>query len=103
MKANARQAFSILKKMGAPVMDRTDGYGCEFLISAERYHCDDKLWCDYYQEEVREHWHPDDLDKPLIERRINNAWGIRTEVNEVLNAKALHAEWINPGLVGVYF
>lgn len=96
MKSNARKAFTALKNLGVTVIE-SDDYG-HFVISGE----DGKGFADYYQEYTREHYHPDDTDLPHAARRIENAFGIRTDVNKILDKHGLYAEWIDPGTLGVY-
>lgn len=94
MKRNARKAFNQLLKLGAPVYDRRDGYNCEFILGAERRTNDDTYFADYYREELREY-----VDG---NGKIQNPFGIRTDVNDILIANGLMAEWINGGMVGIY-
>lgn len=93
MKRNARTASNALKKLGAPIYD-SHGYGCHFVIGAELRTSDDTYYADYWQEELKEY--RDEAGK------IQNAFGIRTDVNEILAKHDLYAEWINAGMVGVY-
>lgn len=93
MKRHARKAFTALKKINAPVYDRED-YGAHFIIGGELRDSDDHYFCDYYGEEVKEY-----VD---ANGRIVNAFGIRQDVRDILEANGLHAEWINAGMVGVY-
>mgnify|MGYP001555922871 FL=1 len=88
MKRNERNAFNALKKGGATVFESDDS--C-FIISAEQ---GDGV-ADYYQEFTRERKDP-------ATGRILNAFGIATWVHDILDRYDLHAEWINPGTVGVY-
>lgn len=101
MNRNARLAMLALKKLGAPVIDRQE-YNAYFLIGGELRTADDQYFCDYYQEELKEHYHPDDMHLDWKERRIENPFGIRTDVHNILKKNGLYAEWINGGLVGVY-
>lgn len=93
MKRNSRKAFTALVKLNAPVFDRND-YNAEFLIGGELRTSDDVYFCDYWREELREY-----IDE---DGRIQNPFGIRTDVYDILEANGLYAEWINGGLVGVY-
>ncbi|AFU88190.1 hypothetical protein CcrColossus_gp320 [Caulobacter phage CcrColossus] len=100
-KPHARKAGDELLKLGAPVYFHLAGeHGTHFIIGAELRDNDDSLFCDYYQEDVRERWDREDV--PVAERKILNAQGIKTEVHDVLKKHGLYAEWINPGQVGVY-
>lgn len=46
MKRSLRKAFTALKKIGAPVFERSDEDG--FVLSAEDNN--DRIWADYYNE-----------------------------------------------------
>ena len=86
MQRNYRTAFNALKKMGAPVIE--GGYDGEdtFRISAE-----DNVsytWADYYQ--------MTDGDG------TGYMMGVSNKINDVLDASGLYAEWINPGVLGVW-
>jgi|TARA_R110001592_G_scaffold341348_2_gene630257 hypothetical protein len=86
MQRNYRTAFNALKKMGAPVIE--GGYDGEdtFRISAE-----DNVsytWADYYQ--------MTDGDG------TGYMMGVSNKINDVLDASGLFAEWINPGVLGVW-
>ncbi|NJO58780.1 MAG: hypothetical protein HC836_10660 [Richelia sp. RM2_1_2] len=91
MKRNARVAFNALKKIGAPVFESTD-YGF-FGISAEDNV--DETWADFYE-------------APRLERFTvpggKLVWksGVSPKITDILEANGLHAEWINPGMLGVY-
>jgi hypothetical protein len=93
MKRNARKAFTALKKLGAPVYDRPSE-SAEFILGAELRTKDDTYFADYYREELREY--RDETGK------IQNPFGIRTDVNDILTENGLMAEWINGGMVGIY-
>jgi len=93
MKRNARAAYNALKRLGAPVYDHDGGQLAHFVIGAELRDSTDQRYCDYYQEEVKEH---------VAAGRIVNAFGIRQDVLDILAANGLFAEWINAGMVGVY-
>lgn len=91
MKTNATKAFDKLKAIGAPVTEGGD-YG-HFVISAEDNY--DEVWADYW-------------DGPRLERRdpktgkILWAFGVNPKITRILDRHGLHAEWINPGMLGVY-
>lgn len=94
MKRNVKKAINALKKINAPVYDHLAGeYGAYFVIGAELRDCDDVYFCDYYHEEIRE---------SVVDGKVINAFGIRQDVHEILDANGLYAEWINAGQVGVY-
>lgn len=100
-KPHARKAGDELLKLGAPVYFHLAGeHGTHFIIGAELRDSDDRLYCDYYQEEVRERFDREDV--PVAERKILNVSGIMTEVHDILTKHGLYADWINPGQVGVY-
>jgi len=84
MKRNYRTAFNALKKMGVPVIE--GGYNGEdtFRISGEDN--DTVVWAEYYGEYMNE---PEYL------------FGVKREINDVLDTCGLFAEWINPGVLGV--
>lgn len=90
MKRNARKAFTALKNRGAKVFETKD-YG-HFIISGEDNH--PLAVADYYHEYLTEH-----VDGNGV---IQNAFGIATFVHDILKKNGLYAEWINPGMVGVY-
>ena len=81
MKRNHRLAYDKLKALGAPVIE--GGYFGEdtFRISGE--HNEDRTWADYYR-----------FDFGLF--------GVAPEVTNVLTEYKLFAEWVNPGVLGVY-
>lgn len=94
MKRNTRTAINQLKKINAPVYDHLAGEGgCEFIIGAELRTNDDTLFCDYYQEEVREQ---------VVDGKVINAFGIRQDVADIIDKNGLFAEWRNPGQVAIY-
>jgi hypothetical protein len=82
MKRNHRLAFNALKKIGAPVYERSDIEN--FQISAESN--SDYIWADYYD--------GDYLD--------GYEFGVSPRIINTLAKYGLHAEWINPGELGVY-
>ena len=84
MKRNYRTAFDALRKMGAPVIRGGDNGEDTFRISAESNY--DTVWADYYNEFCNE---------PAYQ------FGVKREINEVLEANGLFAEWINPGVLAV--
>ncbi|QGH74780.1 hypothetical protein MAL1_00001 [Bacteriophage DSS3_MAL1] len=82
MKANERKAFNELKAIGAPVIERPEGDGDgPFVLSAEDN--DSRIWADYYSPEF-------------------GLFGVAQDVTDILESNGLFAEWINPGMVGVY-
>ena len=97
MTRNARAAYTILKNRNVHVWiddSGTDYYGAHFFIGAEARTNDDIPVADYYGEFFREY--EDEYGK------IHNPFNVRTWVDELLTDKDLFAEWINPGLLGVY-
>ena len=97
MKQHARKAFNALKKIGAPVIDHGPGgggWGEHFILSAELRDRDDAYFADYYTENLKEY-----VDG---NGKLQNPFGIRTDVNDILRANNLYAEWIDPGTVGIY-
>jgi len=97
MQRNARTAFKALEKLGAPVFDhgdREDQWGAHFILSGELRSTDDSYFADYWQEELREY-----IDET---GKIQNPFGIRTDVNDILTANDLYAEWIDGGTCGIY-
>ena len=87
MKRNHRLAFNALKKIGAPVYERSDSEN--FQISAEGIMGDydrDHIWADYYE--------GDYLD--------GYEFGVSPRITKTLAKYGLHAEWINAGELGVY-
>lgn len=87
MKRNHRLAFNALKKIGAPVYQRSDIEN--FQISAEGISGEydrDTLWADYYEGIYFPDWD----------------FGINPKITEILSKYGLHAEWINAGEIGVY-
>lgn len=100
-KRNTRKAITALKKINAPVYDHLAGvHGCEFIIGGELRTNDDEYFADYYQETIRERW--DRTDVPISERRVINAFGVRQDVVDILDANGLWSEWINAGQLGIY-
>lgn len=82
MRRKYRNAFNELKALGCPVIERPEGdRDGAFVISGES-NCD-KVWADY--------WEP-----------AFGLFGVNMDVVNVLRKHGLHAEWINPGCVGVY-
>ena len=87
MKKAFRLAFNALKKIGAPVYERSDIEN--FQISAEGIlgeYDRDTLWANYY-------------DGPSIS---DWEFGINPLITKTLAKYGLHAEWINAGEIGVY-
>jgi hypothetical protein len=85
MTRNHRLAFNALKKIGAPVYQRSDIEN--FQISAEGIAGEydrDTLWADFY--EGHKFWD----------------FGINPKITDILTKYGLHAEWINAGEIGVY-
>jgi hypothetical protein len=83
MKRKYLKAFNTLKKLGVPVYVRDDMDG-RFQISAEE--SDSHKWLDYYEGYRIPGWD----------------FGVHPKIDSVLHACGLHAEWINPGELGVY-
>lgn len=90
----ARTAFDQLQKLGAKVYEDTSNRA-QFILSGEDRDKDGMLFGDYYNEEIRERWNDD-------KTKILNVGGIRTDVNDILAAQDLYAEWIDGGTIGVY-
>lgn len=89
MKRHAKKAYTAIAKLdGGFVIDRQEN-GNHFILSAEDYDKDGLPAADYYQEYLRQ-------------VGDENPWGIRTDINAILEANGLYAEWINPGMLGVY-
>jgi hypothetical protein len=87
MKRNHRLAFNALKKIGAPVYERSDIEN--FQISAEGIYGEydrDTIWADYYDGRNLPDWD----------------FGINPLITDTLRKYGLHAEWINAGEIGVY-
>lgn len=95
MRRNARTAFNALQKIGAPVLEPKvgDSYRAEFYLSGEDN--SKEIWADYWEALVLERVN-------LVTGEIEWAFGINDKVHRVLKANGLFAEWINPGLVGIY-
>jgi hypothetical protein len=81
MKRNYRNAFNALNKLGVPTYQRSDME--HFAISAED--AESYKFCDYYAY-MREDWE----------------FGVSPVITDTLRKYGLHAEWINPGELGVY-
>ena len=87
MKSNYKKAFIALQKIGAPVYERCDIEN--FQISAEGIsgkYDDSVLWADYFDGHMIADWD----------------FGINPLITNTLAKFGLHAEWINPGEIGVY-
>ena len=78
-----RLAFNALKKIGAPVYERSDiknfQISAEGLLDAYKGYDDTQIWADYWT-------------SAYIDPRIE----------QILGRYGLHAEWINAGEIGVY-
>jgi hypothetical protein len=81
MKRAYRNAFNALNKLGVPTYQRSDME--HFAISAED--AESYKFCDYYAY-MREDWE----------------FGVSPVITDTLRKYGLHAEWINPGELGVY-
>lgn len=83
MKANYRKAYNKLKAIGAPVIK--GGWDGEdtFRLSGES-NTDERTWADYWNQYSIGHF------------------GVDLEVTKILKENDLYAEWVNPGVVGVY-
>jgi hypothetical protein len=81
MKRNYRNALSALTKLGVPTYQRSDME--HFAISAED--AESYKFCDYYAY-MRDDWE----------------FGVSPVITDTLSKYDLHAEWINPGELGVY-
>ena len=81
MKRDYRNALTALTKLGVPTYQRSDME--HFAISAED--ADSYKFCDYYAY-MREDWE----------------FGVSPVITKTLAKYNLHAEWINPGELGVY-
>lgn len=92
MKRNARKAFNAIRRLGAAVYDRSE-HSAEFILGAERLRDNDPKYADSYQEEIRER---------VEDGKVINAMGIDERINRILRNNGLHAEWINPAMVGIY-
>jgi hypothetical protein len=87
MTRNHRLAFNALKKIGAPVYERSDIEN--FQISAEGIagqYDQNILWADYYEGYRLDGWD----------------FGINPKITKILDRYGLHCEWINPAEIGVY-
>ena len=87
MTRNHRLAFNALKKIGCPVYERSDIKN--FQISAEGIDGDydhDTLWANYHDGYRIPDWE----------------FGVNPLITDTLRKYGLHAEWINPGELGVY-
>jgi hypothetical protein len=82
MKRNYRNALNALTKLGVPTYQRYDME--HFAISAED--SESYKFCDYYDGYRIPDWE----------------FGVSPVVTETLRKYGLHAEWINPGELGVY-
>jgi|TARA_B110000881_G_C18425737_1_gene438312 hypothetical protein len=75
------RAFEALEKIGAPVFVNEDG----MFISGEDN--GSVCWADYYCE---------------FPGGALDDFGVNNKINKILEARGLFAEWVNPGLLGVY-
>jgi len=86
MKKNYRNAFEALKKIGAPVFERSDLADKEsFGISGEDNY--PICWADYYEGSAYA-----DCDDS----------GVNKKIVDILEKYGLHAEWDNPGSLSVW-
>jgi len=92
MKRAHRLAFNALKKIGAPVYERGDienfQISAEGLSSRSAYegYKDYIMWASFYAGPDLDSWE----------------FGINPLITDTLKRYGLHAEWINPGEIGVY-
>lgn len=92
---HARKAAEELLALDAPVYHAGQGEsGAHFVLGGELRDDNDSYWADYYQEELVESMGDNGV--------ILNAFGIRTQVHDILRKHGLFAEWINAGMVGIY-
>jgi len=82
MKRNYRLAFNALTKLGVPLYQRSDMEN--WAISAED--SNSYKFCDYYDGYRIDDWE----------------FGVSPVIFNTLRKYGLHAEWINPGELGVY-
>ena len=82
MKRNYRNALNALTKLGVPTYQRYDMEN--WAISAE--HENSYKFCDYYDGHNMPDWE----------------FGVSPVIYNTLRKYNLHAEWINPGELGVY-
>lgn len=100
MKRNAYTAFKALKKIGAPVLDPSLGWGGHFAISAEQagkddwgyqgardYAPDGLSWADYYSEDYKE---------------VFSRFGVHNLINKILDDNDLFCEWENAAVLVVF-
>jgi len=80
MTTNYENAYNELELIGCPVI----GSESSFRISGEDNST--RLWADYYNQ------YPSMCDD----------FGVSHVVNDILDKNDLFAEWINPGVLGVY-
>jgi len=84
MNSNFKKAFEQLKAIGAPVIEGGwNGEEDTFRLSGE-YNTDKRTWADYWNQYSTGHF------------------GVDLEVTKILKENDLYAEWVNPGVVGVY-
>lgn len=103
MKRHARTAYNALQRLDTDEArnvhlinhgDPNNQWNAHFLIGCEPRGNGDEPVGDYYQEYIREHRDANG--------KIQNAFGIRTAIHDILDSHNLFAEWINPGLLGIY-
>ena len=102
MQRNARKAYNAIKSLSTEhvhdvhLIDHggENPYGAHFQIGCEPRTTGDEPVGDYYQEHIREYVDDDGV--------IQNAFGIRTVINDILDRNDLYAEWINGAVIGVY-
>jgi len=94
MKRYARKAYTALKKKGIKMVDNGNGWNSHFIISGEDFDANGMPVADYYQEYLKEYVNDDG--------KIENPFGVRTDVVDTLAANGLYAEWIDAGTLGVY-
>ena len=100
MNKQAKKAFTALKRIGAPVLDPSLGWGGHFAISGEVYGCDDGFyqgsknyaadgmeWAEYYSTDYQESY---------------SVFGVHNSIRAILEKNGLYSEWINGGVLGVY-
>ena len=88
MKRNQRYAFNALKKLGAPVFERSDldEHGT-FGISAESNY--EEIWADYWE-------------VAYLDNNCGYVFGVNPKIIKTLKKYGLYAEWDNPGSLSVW-
>ena len=84
MKRAYRNAFNALNKLGLGSMLYQRSDMANFGISAEE--SISYMYCDYYEGHRMEDWE----------------FGVSPVITKTLAKYGLHAEWVNPGELGVY-